>query len=118
MGLQEIRGDWKRLALVGDAVILLYLRNRYFQKGHDPQNIHEKTIVSAKNESLGKWAKQRGVFSCRGRENEGSIYSHASFFEALIGMIYLEQGLDAVEPELNVYSMYMEKQKEAMGLIS
>jgi hypothetical protein len=96
MGLSEIRKNWQPLAMVGDAVIMLCLRDIYFKNKLKPKGIHENTYFLASNESLGRWAKSRGIYNTYSNHLEGSNKSHASFFEA-------------VRPEIEVYAKHYKK---------
>lgn len=110
--LNEIKLDIssnERLEFLGDAILSLIISNHlYTKRGHDAEGeltnlrafiVKTKSLAqAAKKLNLGKYLKlSKGEELSGGRENTQLL---ANTYEALLGSIYLDQGLEAVRKVL------------------
>lgn len=102
---EERAGPWnERLEFLGDAVLKLLAAELVFQRFPDEQEDRLSAMVHqlVGNECLARLAEERGLGQLarlgRGEERQGGRRRPrllAGLFEAILGAVYLDQGIDA-----------------------
>lgn len=85
--------DLYKLAYLGDAVLDLILRESILEEGVDLSVASRERSVLASSRVLAEAARRCGL--TQGAQGPLSDHTLASFYEAVLGALYADQGLDA-----------------------
>lgn len=106
--LMDLNGP-KELAMVGDNVLKLLLSLRFYKEGYSSEYIEINKQKLESNEYIGTLAKKSPKISnylIAADKNSLGLRDWSTFFEALLGAIYLSEGMEQVESFLKQINFY------------